>query len=201
MRNIHSILLLFLVVIACVKDPLYQAPEQIAELEPENETYADTTNAKGDTFTNTCLTAALWYNLSICSHPWVNEADYDHKMAKWTIHKNAAHTYFSFSGLSRVSGTMLSGQDNNQSWRCCLESSKFMVNTQERGGSDTSSFVISVIGKDFFILCSSHMSMIFSYNEPVDTSRIVVLDTTDQMGDPDFLWPFESEDDDQSEED
>ncbi len=191
-----------LLVVACNKEVPNTAtvPAPSSEPESQSEPEPDRSGEKHDSLVNILLTDDLWNNLSICSHPWVNEANYDHTASKWIIHEdNPLQAEFSFASNSRNSGTMTTGQDNKKLWFYIPEYSTFEVD------SGHESFAISVIGRDFFVLCMSHLSMIFSYNESVDTSRITVLDTTDQMEDPDFIWPFDEgegnvEDKDQDEE-
>lgn len=187
MRNVHSIFLLLLLVVACNKEVPNTAtvPSPSSEPESQSEPEPDRSGEKPDSLVNILLTDDLWNSLSICSHPWVNEANYDHTASRWIIHEdNPLQAEFSFAFNSRNSGTMTTGPDNEKLWFCIPEYSTFGVD------SGHESFAISVIGKDYFVLCKSHLSMLFSYNESVDTSKITVLDTTDQMEDPDFIWPF-----------
>lgn len=187
MRNVFPILLLMLLV-ACSKEEENHAPLPVPEPELQSEPVTDNSGAEPDTLVNVLLTDTLWNNLSICSHPWVNIADYDHARSKWIIHEeDPLQAEFSCAFYSRNSGTMITGKDNKDSWFCFPKYSTFGI------CSGHESFAISVIGKDYFVLCNSHLSMLFSFNEPVDTSRITVLDTTDQMEDPAFLWPFDEE--------
>ena len=173
MKTVQAIILLLLLTIACNKDPLGSV----------------SMSGSPDILRNVPLTNTLWDSLAIESHPWKNSADYDHVNSRWIVRDDSSETSeFVFTNKTGTGGTVTVGDGTPWRWSCFPESSIFGIRSTE-----TEYYSISVIGKDYFILSSSHFSRCFSYKLAVDTSRVVILDTTNQSDDPDILlpWPWD----------
>jgi hypothetical protein len=123
------------------------------------------------------LTYQLWNTLDIASHPWVNQADYDFGAGKWIMHDRPDTLNFRHKMFGLYSPKFYFFMDNYQN-----------------------TFVITASGKDYFFLYRDNLTKCYSDDKKqIDTTRVIILDTVDQMDEPDAsFWYYENYNPDES---
>lgn len=138
----------------------------------------------GDLIVAERLTEEIWNDLDISSHFWINLADYDHKTAKWTMNANPDTLVITLASTTdNDRGYIhLPGERSRMMWFIRIPESSFSFNDK--------SYLISASGSDFFFLCRRGKTKCYGFSKQVDTSHVVVLDTTNQMDDPEATEPY-----------
>lgn len=123
------------------------------------------------------LNHQFWKDLDIASHPWVNLADYDFVAGKWIMHDRPDTLNFRHKMFGLYSPKFYFFMDYYQN-----------------------TFVITASGKDYFFLYRDNLTKCYSDDKKqIDTTRVVILDTVDQMDEPDAsFWYYENYNPDES---
>ena len=135
--------------------------------------------AATDTIVPRHLSWALWDTLAICSHPWINADDYDHESKRW-IHKDKPDTVsFSFANSAYPFFGKMEQSAGQNRWALTMDKSVLSIHTKE-----ITNFLITSNGGEMFFLFNGGLTKCFSTVDNVDTTRVYVLETTDQLDDP-----------------